>query len=896
MNFEKFTTKAAQVIDQSRQIALQLQNGVIEPAHILLALIEQADGYGPLILRKCGVDPLVLIQTIKLRLSSLPKIQWSHQIWLSQACVQLFDQAEHIAQQMQDQFLSTEHLLLALLKISSELQELIFTPHWLTYQKVLDQILLVRNWERVTTQDPEVNLEVFEKYGRNLTQLAREGKIDPIIGRDDEMRRTIQILSRRMKNNPVLVGDPGVGKTAVIEWLALRIVKDEVPDTLKDKVIIELDMGSLMAWSKFRGEFEERLKAVLKAVEKSNGNVILFIDEIHTIVGAGKAEGSMDMGNMIKPVLARGQVRLIGATTLNEYRQHIEKDAALERRFQPVIVDEPTREDAMSILRGIKWAYEAHHWVKISDSAVVAAVDLWIKYITDRNLPDKAIDLMDEAAARVKMWIVSMPESITQLERSIRNLEVEKEALRMESDGNAQKNKKRLDIIEWELANHREEYNKLKSDWEEERKLLVQSKEIKEKLQKLEHEAQLAEKATDYNKVAEIRYGEIPKLHQQLKDADDKIQSSRASWALSMNDVVLPEDIAQIIAKRTWIPAAKLVENDIQKLTALEDVLREGVVGQEEAIVSVASAIRRARAWLSDPNRPLWSFLFAGPTGVGKTQLAKTLAHFLFNDEKSMIRIDMSEYMEKHAVARLIGSPPGYVGYEDGGQLTDAVRRKPYSVILFDEVEKAHPEVFNLLLQILDDGRLTDSKGRTVSFKNTVIIMTTNLGSDVIMKHLSQETLDSSADEKDDYVKKLESIALSKDANAQKLVRKQLEEELHQIFQKFFRPEFLNRIDDIIIFNPLQRLTLLSIVNVQIEQMSAQLKREKDITLELTKKAKEELASIGYDPIFGARPLKRALQKHILDMLALQIIQGTLREWQEIKIDFDSKKKIFLIK
>lgn len=902
MNFEKFTIKASEAVESARQLTLSYQNSAIDVLHLVFAIIDQKDGYGPLIMKKLGIELQSSLNTLKLKLSSLPKIQWSTQIGITQDLNQVLGQALFIAQSMQDEFVTTEHLLLALIKHKSALHQAFFDVYGISYDAVLKIILEIRNGEKVTSQDPEVSLDVLEKYGRDLTQDARDGKIDPIVGREDEITRTIQILSRRIKNNPVLVGDPWVGKTAIVEGLALKIVKGQVPDSLLNKKIFELDMGALMAWTKMRGEFEERLKAVLKTVEKSNGSIIMFIDELHTIIGAGKAEGSMDMGNMLKPGLARGQMKVIGATTLNEYRKYIEKDPALERRFQPVQVDEPSRDDAISILRGIKGSYEAHHGVKISDAAVVSAVDLGIKYISDRNLPDKAIDLMDEATASVKMSIISMPDSIVKIEKKILNLEVEKEALNIERKDSKSSDEKilmRLQQIEKDLSELKEEYNTKKNNREQERKLLVDSKEIKEKLQKLEHEAELAEKATDYNKVAELRYGEIPKLENQALELENKIQQARNDWSLIVKDVVGPEDIAKIIAKRTGIPVSKLIETDREKLAHLESYLQKKVIGQDEAIHSVSNAIRRARAGLQDPHRPIGSFIFAGPTGVWKTELAKSLAEFLFNDENAMVRIDMSEYMEKHSVARLIGSPPGYIGYDEGGQLTEAVRRKPYSVILFDEIEKAHQDVFNVLLQVLDDGRLTDSKGKTVNFKNTIIIMTTNLWSDLIMEKLSSGN-SSEKSEKQVFVEEIQkkiskkkvseknSDTHSKEKNS--LIRKELENELLAVFQNFFRPEFLNRVDDLIVFNPISKEVLRNIVSIQLQVLAQLLKTEKEITLIVTDEAKDYLGSIGYDPLFWARPLKRAIQKNILDPLALEIINWKITENSTVTIDFSSWK------
>jgi len=854
MDFNKFTTKASEAVQSAHDMALQDKHAHIDVIHLFLAMLKQKDGFVPALIKKMGYNIQDIQEKILWEYQKIPKLEGDYQLGLSQELNKVFQKAEAIMSQMGDSFLTTEHLFLAILEGNSVVAKDLQTMG-IKKKDLQNTIEEIRKGKKINSQDPEATMEALAKYGRDLTQLAEEGKLDPVIGRDDELRRMLQILSRRTKNNPVLVGDPGTGKTAIIELLAQQIVKKEVPDMLQDKKIIELDMGSLMAWSKYRGDFEERLKAILKEVEDSNGGIILFIDELHMVVWAGKTEGSMDMGNMLKPSLARGQIRVIGATTLKEYRKYIEKDAALERRFQPVMVDEPSKEDTIAILRGIKGTYENHHGVKISDSAVVAAVELSMKYIADRRLPDKAIDLLDEASASIKMDMTSMPEDILKMEKKIGTLEIEKSALLVEKDGNKQKNKERIKEIEKELSNIKEKYLVAKNAWEEERSSFVKIKELKKNLSQLEHEAEIAEKQTDYNKVAEIKYGEIPKIQKEIKDIEKEIESTKQTGHIHLKDIVEPEDIAVIIAKWTGIPVSKLVETEAEKLTHLEEHLQKKVIGQEQAISAVSNAIRRARAGLKDPHRPIGSFLFLGPTWVGKTELTKNLAQFMFNDEKAMIRIDMSEYMEKHAVARLIGSPPGYIGHDEGGQLTEAVRRKPYSVILFDEVEKAHPDVFNLLLQLLDDGRLTDSKGRTVDFKNTIIILTSNIGSELIMQKLKD---------------KKEAISLEKD--------------LMPLLQKHFRPEFLNRLDDIIVFNPISEEMLQRIVDIQVEKIQGMLIHEKHIKLSLDDASKAFLAKKGRDPLFGARPLKRAIQRYLLDELAFDIIEGKFKEGAHIQV------------
>lgn len=855
-----YTPKAEELFQQAAQLALQDGTTNVTTGHVLEAMLEMKQNLGFTIVKQLAGVGLAELQTkLREKNTASPKLEGSD-VTFHDTLRKAMLQAPQLAAWKP---VGPEHLLQAMFKADAELER-VCAPYGITTTKIEELVRDLALGKEIQSDDQKYDelLEQIKPYIRDLTELAAWGKMDPIIGRDDEIRRTMQILSRRIKNNAILVGDPGVWKTAIVEGLAQRIIKGEVPDTLRDKKIIELDMWSLMAGAKYRGEFEERLKLVLEVLEKSAGQMILFIDEIHTIVGAGKAEGAMDMGNMMKPALARGAIRVIGATTLNEYRKHIEKDPALERRFQPVLVDEPTREDAIAILRGIKANYERHHGVKISDAAVVAAVDLGIKYIADRYMPDKAIDLIDEASASVKMWIVSEPEEMTKLYRQIRQLEIEKQALSIEiKEKKNDKKEQRVTAIEQQLAVSQEEYASFKAERERERWLVVKQKELKEQIAQAEHEAEVALGQSDYNKVAELKYSRIPALQKELTWLEEDIEKAREEWNLLIKDQVDPSDIAAIISKRTGIPVSKLIESDREKLTHLEDHLRERVVGQDHAVEAVANAIRRARAGINDPKRPLGSFIFAGPTGVGKTELAKSLAEFLFDDEKSMIRIDMSEYMEKHAVAKLIGSPPGYVGYDEGGQLTDAVRRKPYSVILFDEIEKAHPDVFNLLLQILDDGRLTDSKWRVVSFKNAIVIMTTNLGSERMAEVNSEKSSKKSSEH-----------------------RSTIEKEVMQLIAQHFRPEFVNRVDEIVVFNALGKELNRQIVDIQLRQYVTLLKHEKDISLQVDDDAKDRLANVGFDPVYGARPLKRAIQKYLLDTLALWLINGDIQEGQMVQV------------
>ncbi len=929
MDYEKFTAMSQEALQEASELAIKYDAPQVTSFHLLEALLQQNSSTVRQILRAVIDEKSVQSPEIKhfgmfgdqLRQynQSQSKIEGGNtQISLSPSLQAVLVKSSIVADDLKDTHISCEHLLLALIKYDSAIAKFT-TEYGITYKDIQNKIETMRKWQQLIQNDEQSwndIVQTLNEYAIDITAQAAQGKMDPIIWRDEEILRMMQILSRRMKNNPVLVGDPWVGKTALAEWLAQKIVKWEVPDTLKDKKIFELRIGDMMAGTQYRGAFEDKLKKILEVVERSNGQIILFIDELHTIVGAGKTEWSSDMGNMLKPALARGKIRVIGATTLGEYRKYIEKDPALERRFQPVMVDEPDRDDAVSILRGIKGNYERHHGVKIADSAVVSAVDLSTKYIADRFLPDKAIDLMDEAAAAVKMQIISMPSDIVNLERKVRNLEVEKEALSMEvknssartktaDDALALKTKKRILEIEKELASLKEQYGAKKNAREQDRQLLTKTKEIQEQIAQLEHDATIAEKDTDYNKVAEIRYGKIPDLQAQMQKIEQQIETARDGGSLTIHDIVMPEDVAMVVAKWTWIPATKLIEKDIEKLTGLESRLNSHVLGQEDAVQIVSNAIRRSRAWLQDPNRPIGSFLFAWLTWVGKTELAKSLAEYLFNDRNALVRIDMSEYMEKQSVSRLIWSPPGYVWYEEWGQLTEAVRRKPYSVILFDEIEKAHSDVFNILLQLLDDGRLTDSKGRTVNFKNTIVIMTTNLWGDKIVEMMGEKKVSRGVWE--ESFQALKSDATTKktfkileetpEAIASRRMQAQQKAELYSkmmlVFKSFFRPEFLNRIDDIVIFNPISKKMLRNIVDKQVNAFIELVKSEKDISLTVTNSARDELGSVGFDMLFWVRPLKRAIQKYVLDPLALEIIKGTIKEWWSVTVDYQNDE--FLI-
>ena len=846
ININRFTEKSQEALFAAQQMAEQLNNSQVEPEHLLAALLQQGDGVVPQVLARVGANPQAMLAQVEDELNRLPKVTGATaQVGISPRLRQVLVRAHDEIQQFRDEYVSTEHLLLALLDYAGGAVERILRQAGVTRDALLRALVEIRGSQRVTSQHPESTYAALEKYGRDLTQLARQGKLDPVIGRDEEIRRVVQILSRRTKNNPVLIGDPGVGKTAIVEGLAQRVVRGDVPEGLKQKRLVQLDMGALIAGAKYRGEFEERLKAVLKEIQES-GDVILFVDELHTVVGAGAAEGAMDAGNMLKPMLARGELHMIGATTLDEYRKYIEKDAALERRFQPVFIGEPSVEETISILRGLKERYEVHHGVRITDSAVIAAATLSDRYISDRFLPDKAIDLIDEAAARLRMEIDSKPTELDEIDRRIMQLEIEREALKKERDAAS---KERLQKLEKELADLREESNRLRAQWQREKEAIQGLRRIKEQIEQVRIQIEQAERQADLEAAARLRYGTLRELEQQLQEQEAKLKELAQGQRL-LKEEVDAEDIAEVVAKWTGIPVSKLLEGEMEKLLHMEERIHQRLVDQEEAVRAVANAVRRSRAGLQDPNRPIGTFLFLGPTGVGKTELARALAEFLFDDERAMVRIDMSEYQERHTVARLIGAPPGYVGYEEGGQLTEAVRRRPYSVVLFDEVEKAHPEVFNVFLQIFDDGRLTDGHGRTVNFKNTVIIMTSNVGSQWI-KELGPEA-----------------------------ARDRVLEELN----RQFRPEFLNRVDEILIFQALTREHLAQIVEIQLRHLQALL-ADRKMKLVLTDAAKQRLAEEGYDPVYGARPLKRVIQRRVQDPLAMKLLAGEFKEGDTVVVD-----------
>jgi len=859
MRFDKFTLKAQEIIQAAQQLAEKFGHQQIEPEHLIRAILEQREGVIPPLLGKIGADQNQLISSFESALENLPKVSGAGygQAYLSPRAKAVLDKAFSEAEQVKDEFVSLEHILLAVTDETGGEGAAILAAAGITRDTILKALVDIRGGQRITDQNPEDKYQALERFSMDLTAIASKGDLDPVIGRDDEIRRIIQVLSRRTKNNPVLIGEPGVGKTAIVEGLAQRIIQGDIPETLKEKRVVALDMGSLIAGAKYRGEFEDRLKAVLKEVTDSHGQIILFIDEMHTLVGAGAAEGAVDASNMLKPALSRGELKCVGATTIKEYRKYIEKDAAFERRFQPVMVEEPTVEDTISILRGLKEKYEVHHGVRIKDSALVAAATLSHRYITDRFLPDKAIDLIDEATSRLRIEIDSMPAEIDTIQRKITQLEIEREALKKEKD---QGSKDRLKKIKDELTQLKSQTEEMTAHWKKEKETISKIRGIKERLESTRSEAQIAERDGNLAKAAELKYGTLIELEKTLEEENKKLEDLQSDQKM-LKEEVDSEDIAEVVAKWTGIPVSRMMEGEKEKLLKMEERLALRVVGQEKAIGAVANAVRRARSGLQDPNRPIGSFIFMGPTGVGKTELARALAQFLFDDEQYMVRVDMSEYMEKHSVARLIGAPPGYVGYEEGGYLTEAIRRHPYSVVLFDEIEKAHADVFNALLQILDDGRMTDGKGRTVDFKNTVLIMTSNVGSQFIQEMGGKDSGET-------------------------------EKRVMDLLRATFKPEFLNRIDDIVMFNTLGPEEIKEIVGIQIGLLSKRLEANK-ITLKLTDRAEEFLANTGFDPVYGARPLKRAIQRYIQDPLAVKILEGSVKEEDNVTVDAKEGKVVF---